>query len=475
VEGAFRKELVGRLDRIVPFRALGRAEVREVARMGVARLAGRSGLAEVGSTLEVSEAALAHLAEGGYSETYGGRAQRRHLDEHLAAPLARMLSGLGGDARNLVIEVSLASEPEPRGSPLATALSSGLRLAARRRPRQERAEEAHDHRRIAELRRLADGHVHRDGIVELRDRVEVLVTELALTPDDEKDRRTARERAELGTLHHRLSALLERLDAPLEEIYALEELAILALFEGQPVKPLVVDAEQAYDAVERAMPYALLGMVPERDAIALMIEELDEGALHRWLVPLLEELPKRGWTAVVHVFGGERTEEDTWPEKRRWGPPRSEAWMFTKLAERAAMRNLILRVKGPYAGVFLALEAGLHRMVLPAFGEGQKPSDRRAHVGVRTLRLSFDLPDEAWDDDESLVPPPPADAETRRMGPVAREHDRVEGKVSVHGATTVTVASDAYWPAIEQIALAHLVLCDKGSLDRDAFLAPGGA
>jgi ATP-dependent Clp protease ATP-binding subunit ClpC len=134
VSASFRAEFVGRLDRIVPFRALRRAEIHEVARLGVARLALRSGLAEAGCTLTVSPAARTLLADAGYSETYGARAQRRHLDEHLAGPLARLLAGLGGEAKELDLEVTLADEPAlGDGAEIARAREGGLDLVARRR------------------------------------------------------------------------------------------------------------------------------------------------------------------------------------------------------------------------------------------------------------------------------------------------------------------------------------------------------
>jgi ATP-dependent Clp protease ATP-binding subunit ClpC len=473
VEASFRQELVNRIDRIVPFRPLSRAEVREVARLGVARLARRSGLADAGCTLAVSEAALGHLADGGYSETYGGRAQRRHLDEHLAAPLARMLARLGGLAKDLVIDVTLADEPAPQGAPFAVAEAPGMRITARSRGKKERAEGAHDHEKVAWIRRHADAYVHLDGVTEMRDHIELLVAELNLTQDEKEDRRTERERAELGAEHHRLAEIWRKVAAAQEEIHALEELAIVALFEGQGVGSLLDDAEKAFDALERAMPYALVALEPRRDAIALMIEEIDEGALRLWLAPLLDELPRRGWSAIVHVHGGERAAVDAWPADRKWGPPRPPAWVTDQLVAGVSLRNLILRVKGPYAGVFLALEAGLHRMLIPKTGEGGAGDGEALHVGVRALGRSFDLPDEAWTD-ARLAPPPPADSGARKRGRAAREHDRIQGLLTIHHSTHIPVAAGAYWTSLDVIAFAHLLRFDDGSLDRDSFFAPEG-
>ncbi|MCC6556151.1 MAG: ATP-dependent Clp protease ATP-binding subunit, partial [Polyangiaceae bacterium] len=77
VDGAFRPELVNRIDRIIPFRALDRAEVAEVARLAIDKVARRRGLTEAGIGLDVSARALLRIAADGYSEAYGARALRR--------------------------------------------------------------------------------------------------------------------------------------------------------------------------------------------------------------------------------------------------------------------------------------------------------------------------------------------------------------------------------------------------------------
>ncbi|HTN85526.1 MAG TPA: AAA family ATPase, partial [Sorangium sp.] len=106
VAGAFRQEFVNRIDRVVPFRSLTREELAEVARLTTQRLSQRRGLSEAGVALEVSPRALARLAEDGHAPAYGARALRRHIEEHLAAPLARLLAGLGGEARELTVWVT---------------------------------------------------------------------------------------------------------------------------------------------------------------------------------------------------------------------------------------------------------------------------------------------------------------------------------------------------------------------------------
>jgi ATP-dependent Clp protease ATP-binding subunit ClpC len=473
VSVSFRQEFVNRIDRIVAFRALSRAEVREVARLGVARLGRRSGLAENGSSLSVSEAALARLADEGYSETYGARAQRRHLDEHLAAPLSRLLANLGKDGRDLAVDVTLEDEPVPdrEGVLVASAEAGGLRLTARRQKRGQRSEQLFEHERVAALRFNVDAHLSRPTLEQVKDQIDFLVTQLSLSDKEKRDGRVLQEQAELSSDHHRLHELWKRLTAAQEELHAIEELAVVALFEGQPLGGLLGDADKASRAFLQALPYALTALEPRRDAVTLMVEELDEGAFAYWLTPLFAELPRRGWSALVHVAGDRG---DDWPADRRWGPPRTPEQLAREMEARpaGAFRNLLLRVRGPYAGVFLALEAGLHRVELEKKAD-RKDGDEgsRLHLGVRTVALQFDVPAEAWSE-KHLAPPAAGSAGLRKRAPVMRLHDECTRAIFVARDALVAVDPSAYFQRFEEIVLAHLLLFENGTLDRDDFFAP---
>jgi ATP-dependent Clp protease ATP-binding subunit ClpC len=479
VQSSFRQEFVNRIDRIVPFRALTRPEVLEVAAIAVERMKRRSGLDEAGNTLTVSVAALARFAEEGYSEAYGARSLRRHLDEALAAPLARLLSGMGGEAKDLAVEVALTSEPPATGEGVVTAgvEVGSFRFEVRRPKRARSAEATHDHDRIAGARREVDRLMRLGPVAQMKDHVDFLVTQLNLSDREKADRRMARDAAELQAEHHRLRELWSKLVAAQEEVHAVEELGVLSLFEGQPVQPLVGDAEKARLAFRRVLPYALCALEPRRDEITLMIEELDEGALRPFLKPLLDQLGPRGWTAIAHVDGGARLLEDGWPPvgERRWGPPRSAEWLGNELAT-GSFKTLLFRCRGPYAGVLLALEAGLHRTFLvnakKSDAKNEKPDDDRRHVSVRTLALRFDVPADAWAD-KHLAPPPVGGAAARKRGPAARVLNEPEGWVGIaQGRATVDVDPSVYWARLEEIALEHLLLFESGALDRDDYFAP---
>jgi ATP-dependent Clp protease ATP-binding subunit ClpC len=482
VQVSFRQEFVNRIDRIVPFRPLSRGEVLEVTRLGVTRLAQRAGLGDTGSTLAASEAALGRLAEDGYSVLFGARAQRRHLDEHLAGPLARLCAGLGGEARDLTIDVTLAGEPDPdrEGVVAASAEAGALRLTARRRKRAKEAAGAHDHASVADIRRAVDRHMALGPVEQLRDQIDFLLAQLNLTEKEKRDSRVQRELGELSAEHHRLSELWKKLVAAQEEVHAVEEIAILSLFEGQPVDALAADAQKAHAAFLHTLPYALLALEPKRDAVTLLVEELDDGALAAWLHPFLETLPGRGWSVLAHPLAqqddkprpGEPVDE-TWPADRPWGPARTAEQIARDLVERpAAMRCLLLRVKGPYAGVLLALEKGLHRRIPAKSGQSTVPEeDRKLHLMIRTLALRFDVPADAWKEPH-LAPPPIGSAATRKRGQAARVWDEVEGKVEIPRFCTLSVDPAAYWVRLEEIAVEMLLLFESGALDRDDYFTP---
>ncbi len=72
-----RPELLGRIDRIVPFSPLPPPIVRQIAAREVNLLKERPGLKYADVRLEVSDALVDHLAALGYQPKYGARPLRR--------------------------------------------------------------------------------------------------------------------------------------------------------------------------------------------------------------------------------------------------------------------------------------------------------------------------------------------------------------------------------------------------------------
>ncbi|KYF65028.1 AAA family ATPase [Sorangium cellulosum] len=481
VAGAFRQEFVNRIDRVVPFRSLTRAELAEVARLTTQRLSQRRGLSEAGVALEVSPRALARLAEDGHAPAYGARALRRHIEEHLAAPLARLLARLGGDARELTVWVTEAGEPEAPvdGAVVGRAETPALRLEARRRRAARAARQAFGVEQVGDLRREVDQWMGLGPIEQLREQIDFLLTQLSVATGPSRDRRKELDTSALQAEHHRLSELWARLASAQEEMHSVEELALMALLEGEEVRELAREAREAWEGVRKVLPRAMVATEARRDAITLILEELDEGAFDRWLAPLLRELPRRGWGATLHIDGDRAGPGDAaWPAGRRWGPPRAPGDVIEALARpKRGFRSVLLRCTGAYAGAFLSLERGLHQIVVGRREAGaarDASGDGRLHVFVHFVAHAADIAEDQWEH-RSLAPPPAGSAAARRRGAAAREHDEVEGAVLIAGRRArISMDPAWYWERLDEIALTHLLLFEgEGSgLDRSAYFTP---
>jgi len=85
----FRPELINRIDEVVVFHALGQAQIQAIAEIQLDRL--RARLAEHDLRLEISQAALALLAEVGFDPVFGARPLKRAIQSRIENPLAQDL------------------------------------------------------------------------------------------------------------------------------------------------------------------------------------------------------------------------------------------------------------------------------------------------------------------------------------------------------------------------------------------------
>ncbi len=93
VRAHFRPEFLNRLDEIIIFHRLSRANMDAIVRIQLADLEKR--LADRKITLDLDEAALTWLADEGYDPVFGARPLKRVIQRSLQNPLAEML--LGGE------------------------------------------------------------------------------------------------------------------------------------------------------------------------------------------------------------------------------------------------------------------------------------------------------------------------------------------------------------------------------------------
>ena len=102
---SFRPELLNRIDEVVIFQPLGRAQIAQIAEIQLRDL--RQRLAERDMTLELTPAARERLADIGFDPVYGARPLRRAIQQRIVHPLAvRLLSGDFHDGDTIVVDTT---------------------------------------------------------------------------------------------------------------------------------------------------------------------------------------------------------------------------------------------------------------------------------------------------------------------------------------------------------------------------------
>ena len=102
VRRAFRPEFLNRLDDIILFSRLRRADMVHIVDIQVARLAAR--LSERGIGMSLDNSAREWLAKEGYDPAYGARPLKRVIQRQLQDVLAtQLLSGVIADGQSLNI------------------------------------------------------------------------------------------------------------------------------------------------------------------------------------------------------------------------------------------------------------------------------------------------------------------------------------------------------------------------------------
>jgi len=89
VKNYFRPEFINRIDELVVFHALDQKHIASIAKIQLQYLEKR--LARLEMSLEVSDAALAELAEAGFDPVFGARPLKRAIQERIENPLAKAI------------------------------------------------------------------------------------------------------------------------------------------------------------------------------------------------------------------------------------------------------------------------------------------------------------------------------------------------------------------------------------------------
>ncbi|MBV8048231.1 MAG: ATP-dependent chaperone ClpB [Paludibacterium sp.] len=91
VKNYFRPEFVNRIDDVVVFHGLDERHIQAIARIQLKALEAR--LAKIDLNLQISDSALAVLAEAGFDPVYGARPLKRAIQNQIENPLAKAILG----------------------------------------------------------------------------------------------------------------------------------------------------------------------------------------------------------------------------------------------------------------------------------------------------------------------------------------------------------------------------------------------
>jgi ATP-dependent Clp protease ATP-binding subunit ClpC len=469
VAGAFRPELVGRIDRVIAFHRLGQAEVAQVAHLALGRLGERRGLVQAGIALDVSPAATEALAVGGYSPALGVRALRRHLDAQVLAPAARLIAAAGRDAHGGLLVVRISDEPHgpPVGARLGADEAGGLVVALYRRSATSGARALRGALAVCALRRAADRDLLHPTVVEVREQITWLRSQLAAAvPPDRPHRRKkpALGAEQIQQMHVELARLTETwtvADAARVELRTAEELALEALAAGEDAEDIVATARATRADLRRAFFWLLVARLEPRDQITLLVNGPDGAAgVTAWTLAILGAADRLGWQLEGHLRGG------AVPGARAWGPPIAAEWLRERLqSDGGGVKSLVLRVRGPGAFLLLRREAGVHRF----FGIAKTSP---CHAVVEAIAPRIALADEDWLH-PALTASPPTQAP---RGPADREHPERADHVLILGkARTVDVPRGAYGARLEEVAVEDLLGRQERAPDADAATLWGWA
>jgi ATP-dependent Clp protease ATP-binding subunit ClpB len=103
VKSHFKPEFINRIDEIVVFHPLDKSQIMGIARFQLRRLEER--LRKLDHTLQITDAALALIAEAGFDPVYGARPLKRAIQQSIENPLAKeLLSGTYVPGETIVVD-----------------------------------------------------------------------------------------------------------------------------------------------------------------------------------------------------------------------------------------------------------------------------------------------------------------------------------------------------------------------------------
>jgi hypothetical protein len=347
-------------------------------------------LTQAGVLLDISPAASARLAEGGFSPELGARALRRHLDAHLVAPAAQLLAKAGTEGHGGTLTVRAPDEAIARASGSRLGEHTGeVHVALWHRAAATGRRMVKSALALGELRRATERELALPGaqaVVAKLSELEATLATAARKGADGKPALPGAELARLSALHARLSQLLGACRAHRGELCTAEELCLEALARDIDAVDLIDGAIAQRDRFRRDLFWLLTALRPPKPGATLLVHTPDaRAAVVQWIKVVLGAAAHHGWRASAHIWG---EQEPGWHHP--WGPAR-DADHIAKHPPGAAL----IRIGGTGADLLFGLEAGLHRFV----GLAGEP----CHIWVDALEPRAEFTAAEW----ATLPSPP--------------------------------------------------------------------
>ncbi len=390
VYGAFRPELVNRLDQIVVFHPLTQDEITAIARIAIERLTERRGLTQSGVLLDLSPRALEVIAERGFSQELGARALRRYVDAAMLAPAARLLAKAGAEGHGGTLTVRAADEPpvtRPDGLRIGTVAGDDLVVGLYRRSAATGKRMVRSALALGELRRGTDRDMAIDEVKNVRDRIAEIAATLATVAERKEGRNklSGADIARHSQQHARLSSLLEACSKGRADLRVAEELCLEALARDVDAIDLIDGAILQRQQFRRDWFWLRTALQPVRPGATLLVHSPDARmAVTAYVKMIAAAAHAHGWPIWIH-FHDEKPAGWKW----HWGPAKDRTWIEEDFTPNRAQTAALVRVAGPGADLLFGLEKGLHRM----HGVAGEP----AHVWVDLLEPRAEILDDEWD------------------------------------------------------------------------------
>lgn len=409
VRDFFRPELIGRIDRVVPFGPLDQPTLERIARRQLDGIARRDGVTLRSLDLSWDDRVAAYLALQGYDPRYGARPLRRAIERELLAPLAAglnvhevdkpleaLVSVRGGGAPELKVEVGARGDLSRGKRPAAAGLAGS-------RSQLDEAVSVSRLRRV--MQRVRRQSATRDLINDIF-RLERLAERL--------ERQRAKGRP--VPAHHevelaRLPELIEvrrGLDGVWGELCELEDHSLLRLYRpGEPAatEPTLGRLEEIRQRWDRALLRLYCVRFPSSDRITLAVYAEDgptlaglTGAYRKVIRSLKLEAVEWRW-----FIGPNEDTGDNEVQKEKLDDERAQ---WPKIEPTEGALGLAFEVRGPAAFPTFSGEGGLHVVtdgttrseclvhcseVSGADYEAPKGIERRQGLRGHALRRSYDL------------------------------------------------------------------------------------